>query len=441
MFVCFGALSYTDVHSNCTPFALQKTSDIKVKNMRAVIGNNLIAKLKPTEKQYDIRDTKLIGFLIRVNPTGKMSYVCEYKRGKRVNLGKVGIITPAQARDKAKEILGDATKGIFPDKKKAPEEIPLFKDFIKKEYTPWFKANRKSSTKTISGLEKHFVKNFGHLNLLELTPLLIDKWLTEMRENDKKVATVNRYIDSLKAALSKAVEWRFIPSNPLKELKLTKVDPLTRVRFLDENEDYQLRKALDERESQIKYARYQANQWRQERNYLELPDLQKKYFADHLKPMILLTKNTGIRKNELFSIDKEKDINLQLKLLTIRDSNAKSNKTRYIPLNEEAADVIKKWIDQTTPSGLLFSNKNGSKFTDIKKSWNSLLKLAKIKNFRWHDFRHDFASKLAMAGVDLNTVRELLGHSDTRMTLRYAHLAPTHKANAVAKLVQKSLQN
>jgi hypothetical protein len=69
--------------------------------MRALITNSLVTKLTPREKQYDVRDTKLPGFLIRVNPSGKMFYVCQFKRGRRINIGRVGVLTPAQARDKA----------------------------------------------------------------------------------------------------------------------------------------------------------------------------------------------------------------------------------------------------------------------------------------------------------------------------------------------------
>src|SRR6478735_4998786 len=97
--------------------------------MKALIGNSLIAKLTPREKQYDVRDTKLSGFLIRVNPSGKMFYVCQYKRGRRINLGKVGVLSPAQARDKALAILGDVAKGIDPseqDKKPAHMTVQEF---------------------------------------------------------------------------------------------------------------------------------------------------------------------------------------------------------------------------------------------------------------------------------------------------------------------------
>jgi integrase len=87
-------------------------------------------------------------------------------------------------------------------------------------------------------------------------------------------------------------------------------------------------------------------------------------------------------------------------------------------------------------SRLVFPGRDGeSRLVDIKTGWMALLRKAEITQFRFHDLRHTFASKLVMAGVDLNTVRELLGHADIKMTLRYAHLAPEHKAAAVAKLV------
>ncbi|MNN93954.1 Tyrosine recombinase XerD [compost metagenome] len=68
---------------------------------------------------------------------------------------------------------------------------------------------------------------------------------------------------------------------------------------------------------------------------------------------------------------------------------------------------------------------------NVRKAWSAVLKGADVTKFRWHDLRHTFASKLAMKGVPLNTIRDLLGHADLQVTLRYAHLAPDSKAAAV----------
>ena len=85
-------------------------------------------------------------------------------------------------------------------------------------------------------------------------------------------------------------------------------------------------------------------------------------------------------------------------------------------------------------SPFVFPGKTGNGLTDIKKRFKKALKAAQIEDFRFHDLRHTFASHLVMAGVDLATVKEFLGHKRIEMTLRYAHRAPDHKRAAVQKL-------
>jgi integrase len=148
---------------------------------------------------------------------------------------------------------------------------------------------------------------------------------------------------------------------------------------------------------------------------------------DHLSPVVLLAMNTGMRRGELLSLEWS-DLDLGAKIITVQARKAKSGKQRHIPLNAEALRVVTKWRDQCDGVGQVFEPQ------DVKKGWGALLTTAKITGFRFHDLRHHFASKLVMAGVDLNTVRELLGHSDITMTLRYAHLGPEHLAAAVEKL-------
>ncbi|MHB1949401.1 MAG: phage integrase [Gammaproteobacteria bacterium] len=408
--------------------------------MKAVIGNSLIAKLKPKEKQYDVRDTSLKGFIIRVTPLGKMSYVCQYGRGRRVNIGQVGTITPAQARDKAKQILSQAVMGVLAINSKSSQKMTL-KSFIDNDYETWRLANRKAGKEDLKRLRANFVGLFGDHLLNEISPMLIEKWRTNRINSGTHPATVNRDIISLKAALAKAVEWELIQEHPLIKLKPFKIDAVSKVRYLDHNEEERLYKALQLRDEELKTKRVRGNKWREERGRECMPDLRQLVFADYLTPMVLVSLNTGLRRGELFNLHWH-DIDFARAILTIRGSTAKSGKTRHVPLNSIAIKALKNWQTVSKHDDLIFSsNKTGRSFNNVKKAWASLLgeTKANIKNFRWHDMRHHFASKLVMAGVDLNTVRELLGHADIKMTLRYAHLAPEHKANAVAKLVKKNV--
>ncbi|WP_246283187.1 tyrosine-type recombinase/integrase [Marinifaba aquimaris] len=161
-----------------------------------------------------------------------------------------------------------------------------------------------------------------------------------------------------------------------------------------------------------------------------MPDLRYFTFADYLEPLIVLAMNTGMRRGELLNL-KWEHVDLTQKYLTVVAGNAKSGKGRHIPLNNEAFTTLQSWAEDFGAIGYVFKGKEDAPLTDISKAWQNLLKNTEISDFRFHDLRHHFASKLVMAGADLNTVRELMGHSDLKMTLRYAHLAPEHKAMAV----------
>ena len=259
--------------------------------------------------------------------------------------------------------------------------------------------------------------NFGDLNKKPFTDInnwILEKWRTKRLKADISKSTLNRDVGDLKAALTKAVEWGLLDVSPLAKLKPFKLDQTPNVRYLSSLEEEQLRDALTTRDERKKSERISANKWRSERGYTLFPMFTKHAYSDYLTPLVLLAKNTGMRRGELFNLRWE-NVTLDEKRLTVVGAKTKSSQTRHISLNKEATKVL-------------------TSLTNIKNSWTGLLKNARIKDFRFHDLRHDFASKLVMAGTPLNTVRDLLGHTDIKTTLRYAHLAPEHQASWVEKI-------
>src|SRR5699024_3106418 len=98
--------------------------------MRDKITQRSISKAKPGKKPYEIRDTALAGFMVRVQPTGRMSYVVEYARGRRMTIGKANVLTPTQARAKAVEILAQAAQGLDPASEKRKSKVDTLRNFI-----------------------------------------------------------------------------------------------------------------------------------------------------------------------------------------------------------------------------------------------------------------------------------------------------------------------
>jgi hypothetical protein len=161
-----------------------------------------------------------------------MSYVCQYGQGKRINIGQVGVITPAQARDKAKQVLSQDVMGVSPNNEQETNQQLTLEKFITSEYESWRKANRKNGKDDLRRLKANFISEFGDCLLSEITPMLIEKWRTRRLNDGIKAATVNIDIIILRATLAKAVEWDLISEHSLQKLKQFKTDSIPKIRYL-----------------------------------------------------------------------------------------------------------------------------------------------------------------------------------------------------------------
>ncbi len=407
--------------------------------MQVKLTQVYVQSVKPGEKLLRIRDTLLKGLVLFVNAGGKKTYYVDYKRpnGKRADhkIGDATLYTLAEARDLARDFLAAIARGNDPT---APRETLTFGDFIKDIYTPWVLESRKSGKATLEMIQSNFDFLFA-MPLEGITIAQIEKWRTNRKKKDGvKSSSMNRIITALKSAINWAVKRNIIEHNPIAKLeRLSERDTVSKVRYLAEEERIRLMVALDDREKEIKAARNNHNQWLRSRGFEALPSLDNHPFADYLKPLVILSLSTGVRRNSLLSLEWG-DVNFSDRTLLVRAATSKNDRQYYVPLNKLAFDTLTQWKAQsrkTSINSLIFpSPKDGKKMGNCNHSWERLLKRAEIENFRWHDMRHDFASQLVMKGVDLNTVRELLGHADLKMTLRYAHLAPDVKMRAVELL-------
>lgn len=410
--------------------------------MRTRITNKVVSELQPGDKRIEVYDTDFPGLILRVQPSGRMTYFYRYRleNGKqsKVLIGSTVQLSPIQARDLAKQKAAEVLSGIDPvDKKRearAERTAHTLETFLTDVYAPWVETRYKRGAESVSRVKSAF-PSLLTLPLGDVTTWLVEKVRSARLKEGRQPTTVNRDISALKAVFSRAVEWGHLKEDPLKVVKPQRIDTRGRVRFLSSEERLRLLKSLDAREERIRTARDSHNEWLDDRNHEAMPDLRKVAYADLLKPFVLTALHTGMRRGELFSLCWE-HVDLERRVLTVVGETAKSGSSRTIPLNSVILDVLSKWREQSAGEGLVFpSPVTGERLNNIKKSWTAVLKKAKIDGFTFHDLRHTFASELVQRGVDLVVVRELLGHAGWKMTLRYSHLLPRQGVDAVEKLV------
>ena len=310
--------------------------------MRAALTQMAIVKLPIPSAKVDHRDTRLKGLVLRVMPSGTKSYYCEYARGKRVWLGRADVLGVSEARESARAILADFYRGIDPIEARKPKAVmPTYREYLDGDYAAWARSSQKAYGQNLKRLATAFKKLLDK-PLDKITGLDIERWRAGEVERGLSNQTINRDISSIKASFNRAVDWGILPVNPLAKIKKARVDDCLKVRYLTDAEEYRLREAIEAREERRRAERDSANGWRAERGYVLLPSLRDFVFTDHVKPLILLSINTGCRRGELFDLTWE-NVDLDRRILTVTGATAKSRRTRHIPLNREATSVLLNW--------------------------------------------------------------------------------------------------
>jgi integrase len=237
---------------------------------------------------------------------------------------------------------------------------------------------------------------FGERPAQSLTPGEIERRLAG---EDWTPATSNRHRSLLSLAFRLAVRAGKVKENPVRQVTRRKENNI-RVRFLDAKEETALRAQI------------------------------RKLNPDH-EAEFALALHTGLRRNEQYRLRWE-SIDLARGILTVAD--AKNGEKRYVPLNSKAREALNALARTNKGSEYVCPGTDGRLGRDWQRWFEQAVKLAGVGNLRWHDLRHSFASRLAMAGVPLRTIAELLGHKTLGMVMRYAHLAPAHLQEAVERL-------
>ena len=326
---------------------------------------------------------------------GKSWYINFYYQGQRIQ-ECVGQASKTVAKEVEAKRKAEVIEGRY-DLNKV-KLTPLFETFLDQYLEIYSKQNKRprSYLRDITS-SKPLKEYFKGKRLADITAWHIEKY-KPLRREDVSPATVNRELALLRHMLNIAVEWGKLKESPFKGVKLFKENN-GRMRILSPEQEIILFEAI------------RAN-----------PN------TPYLEDIVITALNSGMRRSEILTLKKDM---LNFKEGYILVEETKSGEARKIPMNERLTKTLKKTMDKNLKSPYVFCKDDGSPFGNIRKGFDKAVKKTRLDGLRFHDLRHTFASRLVMAGVDIITVQQLLGHKTLRMTMRYSHPTPEHKKAAV----------
>ena len=227
-----------------------------------------------------------------------------------------------------------------------------------------------------------------------ITPHAVDAYKRKRKKEGISEVTINRELAFLKNMFNVAIQWGKATENPMLKVEMYREDN-SRTRYLTEEEE--------------------------ERLLAEC--------KPHIYRVVLAAIHTGLRCSELLSL-KWNNINFEHRLVTVEAGYSKNGEARSVSMSLRLTETLEE-VRISDPNAPVFLNSLGEPNRDVKRSFNSAVKRDGIEDFVFHDLRYTFASRLVMSGVDLATVKELMGHKNISMTMRYAHLSPEHRRAAI----------
>jgi excisionase family DNA binding protein len=239
---------------------------------------------------------------------------------------------------------------------------------------------------------------FKDVDLRQITPLQCERLRKARLEKGNSKSTTNRYLALLKRFFTIAIQEGYAEENPVKKIKLFSEKDTLKERILTPEEEEKLLASS----------------------------------SGHLRPILITALNTGARVGEILSLTWER-VNLEKR--EIRFEGCKSGRLRYVPMNQILFDTLTAWKSRNGQSPYVFTNeKTGKPLTTVRRAFVTTRKKASLKDFRIHDCRHSFASRLVQRGCDIVTLQGLLGHRDLTTTQRYLHSTDERRRQAVGLL-------